>query len=209
MRVDHLSFAAGPDGLQATAARLSHALDGHFTDGGFHPRFGTRNMIMPLTQGQYLEVVEVLDHPAADKAPFGQAVRARSGEGGGWLAWVIAVDDLAPIEQRIGRESVDGGRHRPDGQQLAWKQIGVKGVQEDPHLPYFVRWVSDPALHPSHGAASTTLTGIEISGEPNRLEEWLGGAPQTVLSEIDLTWVAGRPGLAAAAFATLAGPVRL
>ena len=64
-------------------------------DGGVHPRFGTRNMILPLTDGTYLEVVEVLDHPASDKAPFGQAVRARSALGGGWLGWVVAVDDIA------------------------------------------------------------------------------------------------------------------
>ena len=34
-------------------------------------------------------VVEVLDHPASDKAPFGQAVRARSADGGGWLGWFM------------------------------------------------------------------------------------------------------------------------
>lgn len=209
MRVDHLSFAAGPDGLAATANRIGHALGGDFTDGGFHPRFGTRNMIMALTHGQYLEVVEVLDHPAADKAPFGQAVRARSAEGGGWLAWVIAVDDLAPVEQRLGREAVDGSRHRPDGQQLSWRQIGIKGLQNDPQLPFFVKWTSDPALHPSNEAATVTLTGLEIAGDSTVVEDWLGGKQDVVLPEVDLTWVDGTPGLAAAAFATPAGPVRL
>ncbi len=68
-----------------------------FQDGGVHPRFGTRNRILPLRDDTYLEVVEVLDHPASDKAPFGQAVRARSLLGGGWLGWVVAVDDIAPV----------------------------------------------------------------------------------------------------------------
>ena len=84
MRLDHLSFAAGPEGLAETIRRLGAHLGATFLDGGFHPRFGTRNSILPLTDGHYLEVVEVLDHPAADKAPFGQAVRARSR--GRWLA---------------------------------------------------------------------------------------------------------------------------
>src|SRR6478735_12666441 len=110
MRLDHLSYAAGPDGLTATTERLSELLGEKFTDGGVHPRFGTTNMILPLTDRQYLEVVEVLDHPASDKAPFGQAVRARSADGGGWLGWVVSVDDVEPFERRLGRKAVQGNR---------------------------------------------------------------------------------------------------
>ena len=76
MRLDHIVFAAGPDGLAGTTRRLADLLGEDFRDGGVHPRFGTRNAIMPLRDGMYLEAVEVLDHPASDKAPFGQAVRA-------------------------------------------------------------------------------------------------------------------------------------
>ena len=98
MRLDHLSFAAGPDGLASTAQRLGGLLGKDFVDGGVHPRFGTRNMILPLAGDTYLEIVEVLDHPASDKAPFGQAVRARSALGGGWLGWVVAVKDISVVE---------------------------------------------------------------------------------------------------------------
>ena len=118
MRLDHLSYAAGPDGLKGTAARIGALLGEEFQDGGIHPRFGTRNMVLPLTAGTYIEVVAVLDHPASDKAPFGQAVRARSELGGGWLGWVVAVDDITKVEERLGRESVQGNRHRPDGTEL-------------------------------------------------------------------------------------------
>jgi hypothetical protein len=83
MHLDHLSFAAGPEGLEATAERLGALLGVPFLDGGFHPRFGTRNWIMPLTAGSISRWRS--DHPAPDKAPFGQAVRARSAQGGGWL----------------------------------------------------------------------------------------------------------------------------
>ena len=78
MRLDHIVFAAGPGGLAGTADRLSELLGEQFQDGGVHPRFGTRNRILPLTDHTYLEIVEVLDHPASDKAPFGQAERART-----------------------------------------------------------------------------------------------------------------------------------
>src|SRR3954451_21050185 len=108
MRLDHLSFAAGPDGLAGTAQRIGGLLGRDFIEGGIHPRFGTRNMVLPLADHTYLEVVEVLYSPASDKAPFGEAVRARSALGGAWLGWVVAVDDIAPVEDRLGRNSVAG-----------------------------------------------------------------------------------------------------
>ena len=145
MRLDHVSFAAGPDGLASTAQRIGGLLGTDFIDGGVHPRFGTRNMTLPLAGGTYFEVVEVLDHPASDKAPFGQAVRARSALGGGWMGWVVSVADISPIETRLGREAVKGNRHRPDGTELLWQQVGVNGLLNDPQLPYFIQWQS-PAI---------------------------------------------------------------
>lgn len=212
MRLDHIVFAAGPDGLAATAARLSKILGEDFVDGGVHPRFGTRNRILPLTDGTYLELVEVLDHPASDKAPFGQAVRARSELGGGWMGWVVAVDDIAPIEQRLGREAVNGNRHRPDGTELLWKQLGVKGLQSDPQLPFFVQWQSDASLHPSAGASGNiSLEALEIAGDPARVTEWLGAPVERPLEDVKVDWVApnGTPGINAVAFQTPNGLVRL
>jgi hypothetical protein len=211
MRLDHLSFAAGPDGLAETTRRLSADLGATFLDGGFHPRFGTRNAILPLTAGHYLEVVEVLDHPAADKAPFGQAVRARSEAGGGWLGWVVAVDDLGPIEHRIGRPPVDGHRHLPDGTTLEWQQLGVKDLQVDPQLPFFVRWLSDPAIHPSANGHQIELLKIVLAGDRRRINDWLGGRFESVLRDVDVDWTQpnGRPGLVAAVFSTPRGEVTL
>jgi Glyoxalase-like domain len=211
MRLDHLSFAAGPEGLAETTRRLGAHLGATFLDGGFHPRFGTRNSILPLTDGHYLEVVEVLDHPAADKAPFGQAVRARSEAGGGWLGWVVAVDDLRPIERRIGRPPVDGHRHLPDGTTLEWQQLGVKDLQVDPQLPFFVRWLSDPATHPSANGHQIELLKIILAGDPRRINDWLGGRFETVLRDVDVDWTQpdGRPGLVAAVFSTPRGEVTL
>ena len=212
MRLDHLSYAAGPDGMRATAARLSDLLGEPFVDGGIHPRFGTRNMVLPLCQGTYLEVVEALDHPASDKAPFGQAVKARSELGGGWLGWVVAVDDLTALESRLGRESVPGNRFRPDGHELKWRQIGVKGLQSDPQLPFFIRWEGDGDDHPSQGASCDLhLTALEIAGDPNRVSEWLGRPVEGPLEDVKVEWVGpnGHPGLVAAQFSTPTGDVRI
>ena len=212
MRLDHLSFAAGPDGLVGTAQRIGGLLGKQFTDGGIHPRFGTRNMTLPLADGTYLEVVEVLDHPASDKAPFGQAVRARSALGGGWLGWVVAVTDISAVEARLGREAANGNRHRPDGKELTWKQIGVNGLIADPQLPFFIKWESPAEDHPSAGGSPDfSLACLEIAGDPGRVSEWLGEPVEAPLEDVKVEWVApnGTPGIIAAQFQTPNGLVRI
>ena len=212
MRVDHVSYAAEQGGLRETAKRLSDALGVEAVDGGVHPRFGTRNMILPLADRQYVEVVEVLDHPASDKAPFGQAVRARSEDGGGWLGWVVAVDDLGPAEQRLGREAAQGNRHRPDGVELRWKQIGVKGLISDPQLPFLVQWEIGDDLHPSSGGpADVHLKCLQIAGDPQRVTDWLGLPDDYRPQSVDFEFVAphGTPGLLCCRFETPAGPVTI
>lgn len=211
MRLDHLSYAAGPEGIAHTTERLGALLGESFVDGGVHPRFGTTNMILPLADRQYVEVVEVLDHPASDKAPFGQAVRARSEAGGGWVGWVVRVDDIGPVEERLHRKAVEGNRHRPDGVELRWRQIGVKALQKDPQLPFFVQWEVPDDLHPSTGASGQVgLSELVIAGDPARVADWMGTPPQHSAGEYQVTWVAGeRPGVVAATFRTAAGEVRI
>jgi hypothetical protein len=209
MRVDHVTYAAEVDGLKATAKRLAKTIGVAPVDGGIHPRFGTRNIIIPLAHDRYVEVVEVLDHPASDKAPFGQAVRARSEAGGGWLGWVVSVDDLSEAEERLGRKSVIGSRHRPDGVQLKWRMLGVKGLMADPQVPSYIKW-DDETLHPSVGATTTvTISGLQIAGDPQRVCEWLGLPADRTSTFINFTFVAphGTPGLLSVTFDTPDGPV--
>lgn len=208
MRLDHISYAAGPEGLGACAQRIGSALGSGFRDGGLHPRFGTRNFVLPLANGVYLEIVEALDHPAADKAPFGQAVKMRSDAGGGWLAWVMAVDDIEPVESRLGRSAVLGHRRRPDGVDLTWRQIGVLELLDDPALPFFIQWETDPALHPSTDGSGPGIEQVEICGDRDKVFAWLGEPVDRMDFRID--WVdADDPGLAAVHFSTTSGTVRI
>jgi hypothetical protein len=209
MRVDHVVYAAEHDGVHATAERLAKLIGVRPVDGGIHPRFGTRNVILPLAHERYVEVVEVLEHPAADKAPFGQVVRARSEAGGGWLGWVVRVDDIAEQEARLGREAVQGNRRRPDGVELRWQQIGVKGLQADPQLPFFIKW-DDEAPHPSQDAdTEVTIESLTIAGDPERVRDWLGLPADYTSSVIEFSFVSphGTPGLMAVTFDTPQGEV--
>jgi hypothetical protein len=203
--MDHVSYACEPDGLAATTERIASALEVEAVKGGVHPRFGTRNMIIPLTQHHYLEVVEVLDHPASDKAPFGQAVRARSAAGGGWMGWCVEVDDLLPFEDRLGRKAVPGNRKFPDGRELVWKQIGILGLIADPQVPYMLKWEGDPALHPSNAyPATVSVTKLTIAGSAERVTEWLGEPVEKPLEDVEVEWVSpkGTPGIMSVTFDT-------
>lgn len=210
MRLDHLSYACTAAELGDVIQRIGSDLGGTFVDGGRHPSFGTRNFIMPLAGGSYIEVVSALDHPSADKAPFGRAVQSAAADGGGWLTWVVAVDDLAPIERRLGRTARDGHRVRPDGFDLRWKQIGVLDVMDDPQLPFFIAWESDPAEHPSRNGSNIRIASMEICGAADIVCRYLGSPMERPLEDIDVTWVsADEPGITAVWFDTAHGPVRI
>lgn len=211
MHLDHLSYAAGPEGLGACVQRIGAKLGAAFVDGGLHPSFGTRNFVLPLAEGCYLEIVAALDHPAADQAPFGRAVRARTESGGGWLAWAVAVDDLAPIEHRLKRPAAAGHRRRPDGFDLFWRQIGITDAAEDPQVPFFVQWQTDAAHHPSAPGSPIALRRLEIAGDEATVDAYLGTSVRQPLDGIEVHWTtaADESGVLAAVFATPSGDVSI
>jgi len=210
MRLDHVSYACTTAEIADVIQRIGSDLGGVFVDGGRHPSFGTRNFVLPLAGGCYIEVVSALDHPAAEKAPFGRAVARRAQDGGGWMSWVVSVDDVSVIESRLGREAQQGRRVRPDGHELAWKQIGVLDVIEDPELPFFVEWVSPESDHPSRGASGVSIATMEICGDPAAVSRYLDSTSEVSLDGVSVEWVEGdEPGLVAVCFSTPRGNVRI
>jgi hypothetical protein len=210
MRLDHISYACTTAELADVVQRIGSDLGATFIDGGRHPSFGTRNFILPLGGGCYIEVVSALDHPAAEKAPFGRAVAQRAQGGGGWMSWVVSVDDITVIEARIGREARQGHRIRPDGHDLCWKQIGVLDATADPQLPFFVQWSSPATDHPSAGGGAVCIDRIEMSGDPDSVAEWLGADADVPLDGIKVDWVDDEePGILAIWFSTPHGSIRV
>lgn len=211
MRLDHVSYAAAPGQVVDVVQRIGAAVGAPFRDGGRHPRFGTRNFVLPLAGETYLEVVTTLDHPATDRAPFGRAVRRRADAGGGWLGWVVGVDEIAPVEARLQRSAVDGNRHRPDGCHLRWKQIGVNDLIDDPQLPFFIQWLVESADHPSQGGeGGVRIQRIELAGDAGTISAWLGEPETHPLDDVEVDWVdADEPGLVAVHFSTPHGVVRV
>ncbi|MFM7542931.1 MAG: VOC family protein [Actinomycetales bacterium] len=186
-RLDHLSYATSYDQLVDVVQRIGSRIGSAFVDGGIHPRFGTRNFTLPLKNGHYLEVVCPLDHPAAEESAFGKAVSNRANQGGGWMTWVVATDDISPVETRLGRNAIEGSRKRPDGTELKWKQLGVMGTIEDSQLPFFIQWQT--AEHPSaDGKPVAEIIRVEISGDESTIQNWLGSDPKRAFKDVEVRY---------------------
>jgi len=174
MRLDHVSYVASHNQISDVVNRIGSQIGTAFVDGGIHPKFGTRNFTAPLLNGQYIEVVCPLDHPATDSTPFGKAVKQKANEGGGWLTWVFSVKDIDSIEKKIGRKSIDGIRLKPDGTKIKWKQVGVSEILQRGASPFFIQW--QDGYHPSSdGIPQSQLQKIYLSSltsSPYALKEF-------------------------------------
>jgi hypothetical protein len=172
MEIDHVSYVASHDQISDVINRIGLSIGSPFIDGGMHPRFGTRNFTAPLKNGQYIEVVCPIDHPATDQTNFGIAVKQKALSGGGWFAWVIRTSNIEEIEKRIDRKAIDGDRIKPDGAKLKWKQLGVKELSKNGHFPFFVQWLSEN--HPSKDLeAKASITSINLNGSKKELNSWI------------------------------------
>lgn len=210
VRLDHVSYAVTPGAFVPTLQRLGAALGASFADGGVHPGFGTRNVVLACAGGTYIEIVSPLDHPAVDRVPFGRAVKQKADDGGGWLGWVVGVDSLEPIEHRLGRPSVEGHRILPSGERLSWRQIGVLDLLRDPQLPFFVSWSVESAHPADHGTASIAVDTLEVAGSPAAVADWLGQPADDALEPVRVDWVdSNEAGLLAVHFRTPHGIVRI
>ena len=188
MRLDQVSYVAAHDQISDVVNRIGSQIGTAFVDGGIHPKFGTRNFTAPLLNGQYIEVVCPLDHPATDATPFGNAVKKKADAGGGWLTWVFSSSDLGKVEEKFGRKAADGSRTRPDGSELKWKQIGVKDIMGSGELPFFIQWLTDK--HPSKdGNSVAKITKIVIADDEELANSWFKNEINSGLTDIQIEWI--------------------
>ena len=188
MRLDHVSYVASHDQISDVVNRIGSQIGTAFVDGGIHPKFGTRNFTAPLLNGQYIEVVCPLDHPATDTTPFGQAVKKKANEGGGWMTWVFSSNDLAKVEEKFGRKAADGYRTKPDGSELKWKQIGVREITGAGELPFFIQWLTEQ--HPSKdGNSVAKISKIVIADDEQLADSWFQDEIKLGLRGIEIEWV--------------------
>ncbi len=213
MRLDHVSYVTSHDQLADTVQRLGSRLGGTFVDGGFHPRFGTRNFTMAISNGQYIEVVCPLEHPSSDQTPWGKVVSRKSEIGGGWLTWVFSTNDISPIVEKFGRESIEGQRTRPDGSTLKWNQIGVKEIYSSPQFPFFIEWLTEN--HPSFdGNSNVAIEKITVADKDELSKSWFKDEIMIALQKTKIEWASpssndDQAGIVSIRFSTPNGDVEI
>ncbi|MEZ5317578.1 MAG: VOC family protein [Vicinamibacterales bacterium] len=159
--LDHLVLAV-PD-LARGIADVESRLGVGVLPGGRHPAWGTRNAIVPLDRGAYLEVIGP-DPERIDPAPptlFGldRLTAPRL------AAWAARSSDLPAIVARAAGAGLDvgavqaGERRRPDDVLLRWRLTDPFRVPPGSAMPIFIDWLDTP--HPSAAApAVVRLTSL-------------------------------------------------
>jgi hypothetical protein len=75
-----------------------------------------------------------------------------------------------------------------------------------------VHWLTDDAHHPSSGASEIILRNLEIAGDQERVDEYLGTSASQPLDGVEVEWLDAsedETGVVAATFATANGAIRI
>jgi catechol 2,3-dioxygenase-like lactoylglutathione lyase family enzyme len=201
--IDHLVYAT-PD-LDAAVESVSAALGVRPTPGGRHPGLGTRNALLDLGGGAYLEIIGVDGEAGAagdqsgEPRPFGLDHIAEPR----LAAWAAKADG---IDRRVARARAAGydpgpvqplSRRLPDGTELHWR-LTFPGPHAVELVPFLIEWAADTP-HPS----TTSATGC-------RLVSFTGAHPEpdavaAVLRAVEVE-LAVQPAASAALVAVIEGP---
>ena len=153
------------------------------------------------------------DQLATEQTPWGKAVSKKAQEGGGWLTWVFATEDISKVEKKFGRSAIEGHRTRPDGSDLKWKQVGVNEITNSRELPFFIQWLT--ADHPSQDVKTVaviekiTIVDTDYLSDSWFKSEILRGLNGADVDFIDPSANDGEYGIFAVHLTTPSGLVRL
>jgi hypothetical protein len=116
--------------------------------GGNHPGAGTRNALLSLGTGHYLEIIA--PDPAQANAPDARGLRELSSPS--IIQWAIHTENIAAAKSMVEAAGIKtvgpqpGSRQRPDGKLLRWQTLGIE--QTTPLVPFFIQWEAG-SPHPS------------------------------------------------------------
>jgi Glyoxalase-like domain len=165
VRIDHVIY--GTSDLDAAAARMSEfGLD--VQPGGRHEGLGTHNRIVPLADA-YIELLAIADPDEAASSALGRAVAAGIAAGDGLLSWVVRVESVTPVAERLGTAVTTIAR-----QGMSAHLTGLAEALAEPYLPFFI--ARDPGVPGPPETGPAPLAWIEVAGDGDKLHEWLGGA---------------------------------
>ena len=143
-------------------------------EGGRHDGLGTHNRIVPLGGG-YLELMAVYDAERVDRSGVARALHSRIEEAAeGLCAWCVAVDDIDAVAKRLGTSLLTVRREG-----LSAQVTGLPEALAEPFLPFFISR-DEGVRDPGSGADAGGITWVEVAGDEERVNAWLGDHPLPV-----------------------------
>ena len=149
-QIDHFVYAV--TNLEAACEALEKELGVAPVEGGVHPDQGTRNALLNLGEGAYLEVIAKMED-------------AQQPAGGTWMGmdlvtypqlnrWCLKSDQLE-VDQQIVQayhpghgQIIEGSRMTPDGERLSWRMLLPLPYPTVELMPFAVDW-STSSFHPT------------------------------------------------------------
>jgi catechol 2,3-dioxygenase-like lactoylglutathione lyase family enzyme len=196
-RLDHLVLGT-PD-LEDTVRWFESVSGCRPLPGGIHPAWHTRNAVVPMGPGMYLEIIGP-DPSAAPARP--RIFHLDTLEAPRLVTWAAKGSGLELLSARarahgieLGRPS-PGGRQSPDGSRLTWELTDPFQPRASGLIPFFIDWGASP--HPSAAPSA----GIAL--EDFHAEHPDPAALQAQLRALDLECSVDR-GPLPRLFATLSG----
>lgn len=175
LELDHVLIAVADLAAAAREIEGRHGLAS--IEGGRHPGWGTANRIIPLGE-TYLELVAVVDEAEAVQTTFGRWVAGARAELIRPLGWAVRTRELDGIARRLGLSVRAGSRASPGGELLRWRAAGIEQAAVEPSVPFFIEWRRGTPFPgratAAHRAGPTTIAGLELAGDTDRLATWLG-----------------------------------
>lgn len=162
IRIDHV--IVGTADLHSGITEIERLTGVRPVIGGVHPGQGTRNALMSLGDGNYLEIL-ALDPVQSVDNEYTRELRTLTSLKP--IGWAVSAGGENAIRSELAKAGIaitavePGSRAKPDGSILRWTTFGYEKL-DNPLAPFFIIW-ADQALHPSRTSpAGCRLTGLSI-----------------------------------------------
>jgi catechol 2,3-dioxygenase-like lactoylglutathione lyase family enzyme len=156
----------GIDHIVITVRDLAAAADDYarmgftVTPGGEHTGGATHNALVSFGDGAYFELIAFRE----PDRPQDHKWWAKFAKGEGTVDFALHTDDVAAEAARLGGSGIavagpqDGGRLRPDGQRIAWRNLSLDAPGAP--LPFVIEDVTPRELRVPPGAATEHALGV-------------------------------------------------
>jgi len=153
----------------------------------------------------YLELIAVVDDAEAAKSPVGRWVAEAQPRRP--LGWCVRTNRLDDVVRRLDLTVIPVSRTTPDGRLFRGRIAGLEQAAAEQSLPFFIErgeGAQFPGSAPAtHRSGSVRIAGLEVSGDADRLADWLG--PHA----LPITIRAGKPAVASIVLTADAGEIAL